>query len=257
MTLDESSLLRSLSAASRYSARDIADLLFLYMTGLHILRCDFEAAPFAQNYARKTISYNNWDQIRINSTDLYQLINILVEQSNQWTLHLKNQSSSRLLLQDISIDPHDIRQFLQNIAQGGFNSIKSGRLLLRFEQDLKISVTNYKSIRRIAADWELSHVDTEAKSLVVTRLLQAIRHRAFSGDLIHELTEMGHRQDLIIHGACDPETGKNCSEPAPTVSHATPTPKGPSLLKQLAIGAGLGVGAYILGKAMFGGRSHK
>jgi hypothetical protein len=252
--IKESSLLRSLSAASRYSARDIADLLLLYSIALHILRCDFEAAPFAQDYARHTISYHDWNHVRLSNTDLYQLLNILMAQQAEWTNRLKNHKASDLLLRDIYLDPVDVRQFLQNISKGGFNPTQSGRMLLHFEQDLRTEVSNYRSMRRIAADWTKSHVTTEDKSLVVTRLLQAMRHKALQGDLLRALEDLARRQQLELKDVCNPETGGNCGA-APTAL-APVGAKPPSLLKQLAVGAGLGVGAYLLGKAIFG-RDHK
>jgi hypothetical protein len=246
--ISESSLFKSLSMAHRYTARDMADLLFLYMLALHILRCEFESAPLARDYARSTLSLGNWDHVRINNTDLYQLLNVILAQNPGWTVHLRNPSASNLLLADLTLDGHTVKQFLQNIAHAGFDADRSGRLLLKIEQQLRIAVTNYKSMRRIAADWMHSHVDTHAKSLVVTRLLQALRHRAVRGDLVVPITAMAQRNKLEITGACDPETGTNCAV-SPTVN----TAERPSLLKQLAVGAGIGVGAYLLGKAMFGG----
>ena len=248
LMINESSLFKSLSTASRYSARDIADLLFLYMLALHILRCEFESAPQARNYARTTLSLNNWDHVKINNTDLYQLLNIMLAQNPAWATSLRNPSASHLLLSDITLDDHTVKQFLQNIAQAGFDADRSGRLLLKMEQQLRIAVTNYKSMRRIAADWMHSHVDSHAQSLVVTRLLQALRHRAVRGDLIVPITDLAQRNKLEIKGACDPETGSNCASTATAAA-----PAQPSLLKQLAVGAGLGVGAYLLGKALFGG----
>ena len=253
--ISESSLLRSLNAVSRYSARDIADLLLLYAIALHILRSDFEAAPFAQDYARHTITYHDWNHVRLNSTDLYQLLNILMAQQAQWTNRLKNHTASDLLLKDIYLDPVDVRQFLQNIAKGGFNPTLSGRMLLHFEQALHVQTSNYRSMRRIAADWNQSHVTTEAKSLVVTRLLQAMRHKAVQGDLLRPLEDLARRQQLELTNVCNPETGANCDTPAAQVLPTTT--KSPSLLKQLAVGAGLGLGAYLLGKTMFGSRDHK
>jgi hypothetical protein len=119
------------------------------------------------------------------------------------------------------------------------------------ERALKISTSNYKSMRRILADWPQPHVTTDAKSLVMTRLLQAIRAKAHRGELMPELERLSKIRKWEIVNACDPETGKNCD----SSQMPSGVKKPPSLLKQLAVGAGLGVGAYLLGKAMFGGNT--
>lgn len=253
MNLHESSLLHSISSARRYNALDIADLCFLYMITLHILRCEFEFAPMARAYAHKTLGSGDFSHVHIHNTDLYQLLNILLAQNVLWTQELKNAEASSTFLSDIYLNQSDVIKFLRNIQQGGFNPDMSSRLLLKMENQLRISVTNYKSVRRIASDWTEAHVDKHAKALVVTRLLQALRHKAFSGDLRIQLEKLAHKQDLEYKDACDQETGKNCTiTPTPVVKQ-----KSSSLLKQLAVGAGLGVGAYLLGKAMFGPKERR
>jgi len=255
MNLQESSLLHSLSSLKRYNAKDIADLCFLYMVALHILRSEFEFAPQARSYASKTLGSGDFQHIRLNKTDLYQLLNILLAQDILWTDKLQNPSASHTFLTDIYLNHDDVVLFLRNIQQGGFNPTQSARLLLKMENQLKISVTNYKSVRRIASDWNKAHVDKHAKSLVVTRLLQALRHKALQGDMRVPLEQLADSQDLEYKDACNQETGANCGISA----HVPPTKKQkkPSLLKQLAVGAGLGVGAYLLGKALFAPKDRK
>ena len=256
MKLAESNLLHSISSARRYNARDIADLCFLYMVTLHILRCEFEFAPQARSYAHKTLGSGDFSHVHINNTDLYQLLNILLAQNVLWTQELKNPQASNTFLSDIYLNQSDVIKFLRNIQKGGFNADMSARLLLKMEQQLRINVTNYKSVRRIASDWTEAHVDNHAKTLVVTRLLQALRNKAFSGDLRKHLEKLAVTQGLEYKDACDQETGKNCIVSTAPTTHLI-APKQPSLLKQLAVGAGLGVGAYLLGKAMFGPKGNK
>lgn len=255
MTLQESSLLQSLNSLKRYNAKDIADLCFLYMVALHILRSEFEFAPQARSYASKTLGSGDFQHIHLNKTDLYQLLNILLAQDILWTDQLQNPSASHTFLTDIYLNHDDVVKFLRNIQQGGFNPTQSARLLLKMENQLKVSTTNYKSVRRIASDWNKAHVDKHAKTLVVTRLLQALRHKALQGDLRVPLEQLAHAQNLEYKDVCNQETDANCGV-SPRMS-PTKKEKRPSLLKQLAVGTGLGIGAYLLGKAMFAPKDKK
>jgi hypothetical protein len=248
MNLQESSLLHSLSSLKRYNAKDIADLCFLYMVALHILRSEFDFAPQARSYASKTLGSGDFQNIRLNKTDLYQLLNILLAQDILWTDQLQNPSASHTFLTDIYLNHDDVVKFLRNIQQGGFNPTQSARLLLKMENQLKVSTTNYKSVRRIASDWNKGHVDKHAKSLVVTRLL-------LQGDLRVLLEQLAQSQNLEYNDACNQETGANCGVSAQMSS--TKKEKKPSLLKQLAVGTGLGIGAYLLGKALFAPKDKK
>jgi hypothetical protein len=248
MNLDESKLLPTLRNINRYSARDVADLAFCYMLALHMCRQEFETAPWVRLYATTSLSVNGWHTTNLNRTDLYQFLTVLISQTPTWTHNLRNPDASDLLLKQIRVNPHSVERFLHNLQQVSFDPELSGRLLLQMERDLKITTSNYKSMRRILTDWHMDHVDTEAQCLVMTRLLQALRAKALRGDVIARLQSLARDRDWEIHHACDPETGKNCG-----ITANTTTPKKPSLLKQLAVGAGLGVGAYLLGKALFGG----
>jgi len=250
MSIVESKLLQNFSKINKYSARDVADLAFCYMLALHMCRQEFETAPWVRQYATTTLSTNGWHMTNLNRSDLYQFLTVLISQTHTWTHYLRNPDASDLLLQQMHVDPHTVERFLHNLQHVNFDPELSGRLLLQMERDLKITTSNYKSMRRILTDWHLDHVHTEAQCLVMTRLLQAIRAKAAQGDVINKLQTLARDRDWEIHHACDPETGKNCGGTVTTVGSAE---KKPSLLKQLAVGAGLGVGAYLLGKALFGG----
>lgn len=246
--ISESRLLPNLSRVSRYSARDVADLAFCYMLALHMCRQEFETAPWCRQYAQRTLDANDWHTTNLNKTDLHQLLNVLIGQSHAWVSYMKNAHASELLLQEIHVDPHVVERFLHNLQHVTFDPELSGRLLLQMERGLKIQTSNYKSMRRILSDWHLDHVDTEAQSLVTTRLLQMLRAKALGGDVITKVEELSKARNWEITHACDPETGRNCD----AITTSVPA-KRPSLIKQLAIGAGLGVGAFLLGKALFSG----
>lgn len=257
--IKESSLFSSFSSVNRFNARDIADLTFLYLITLHVLRAEWSSAPFAKHYASQTMAFGGFDDAHLSNTDLYQLLTITLHHSKNFTSHLKNPQASETLIHDLMLDSHDVMRFLKNIAGSRYDDHLAAMLLLRFERELRIGVTNYKSVRRICSDWNSSHIDDEAKSLAVTRLLQAMRNRALRGDLIQPLQRMAKEQKLEIAQACDPETGKNCSISNTSYAGAQQQKQGMGLLKKLAVGAGLGVGAYYLGKALAGGsgREHK
>jgi len=239
--IKESTLLQNLSSARNFNARDLADLAFLYMIGLHILRLDFEHAPWATHYAARSTS-QDWQHARPSGTDLYQLLHLLLT-ANQDHWSLRDPAASSTLLGDLELNPLDFNLFLRNVQHKPYDEDLARRLLLRAEKTLRIQNSNYRSVRRIAGAWSSSEVDTEAKSLAVTRLLQALNHRAHRGEIVRPLEQMAREQRLSLSAVCNPETGKGCD--------TTTSEKTPSLLGQLARTAGLTVGAYLLGKALF------
>lgn len=238
--ITESKLFPNLSRINKYSAKDVADLTFGYLLTLHMFRQEFEMAPWSIDYARKSMDAT-WKHTNLSKTDLYQFLNVLLHKSHTWTYYFKDQDASDLFLNELHLDVHVVQKFLHNIEQVNFDPENSGRLLLQLERDLKITTSNYKSMRRILSDWHMDHVTTEAKRLVITRLLHMMRAKAALGDITSRLQKFATQGDWEIPHTCDPETGEHCDSPSK-----------PSLIKQLALGAGLGVGAYMLGKALFG-----
>ena len=244
-SIRESSLLQSLSSIKRYNARNVADLTFLFLITLHVLRSEWSSAPNAKLYASQTLAFGNWIDVKSSNTDLYQMLVILMSHKEYVTNLLQNHKASDALIHDIDLDPSDIKRFLRNIASSTYDFNLASRMLYQLERDLRITTTNYKSVRRICSDWNTSHIDDEAKMLAITRLLQALKAKAPNGDLTRQLDALAHHEKLILANACNPETGKNCQV---DTQHSKL-----GLLKQLALGAGLGIGAYYVGRALAGG----
>jgi len=234
----ESRLLPSLSSIKRFSARDTADLCFLYVVALHTLRVNPPTQDWARRYAQRTKS--NWYAFSGSNTDLHQLLSVLLDHRSDLKTRAKDPRRSTPVFDSIALDDYDVQRFLQNVQSSRYDESLARQLLMRFENQLRITVTNYRSVRRITSDWTRPHVTHEAKSLAVTRLIQALETRARNGDVLPLLKQLAKIEQLLIKDACNPETGENCE---------TPTPK-MGLLKQLAIATGIGVGAFMLGRAL-------
>lgn len=242
--LDENWLFRA-KRMSDFSARDIADLAFLYMVSLHILRCEFETAPFAVKYARQTNSHSNFKAADRNNTDLYQFLNILSDPTGHASQELGQEEANEIFWHSLRFNPNLVRQFLSNIVAGDYNEARQKSLLFNLETQLHITTSNYKSMRRIAVDWNSHEVMTEAQKLVVTRMLQALRAKARRGDLLPALERLAERRNYELLRVCDPETGKGCG------NEPTEAPKSPTMgfLKSLALSAlAGGVLGHVIGK---------
>jgi hypothetical protein len=230
--LDENWLFR----AKRYkdfTAREIVDLAFLYMVALHILRCEYLSADWAVIYAKRTISRANFKNPDFNNTDLYQFLNMISDPTGNSSDQLAGGPKNELLWSEIRFNPNTIRVFLQNMAAKKYNIDAQKRLLFQIENQLHVTVSNYRSIRRIAVEWNTPQISAEAQKLSITRLLQAIRFKARRGDILPQLEKISQKNRFELFGVCDPETGSNCD-----VSDAAPVPKqGMGFLKSLALGA--------------------
>lgn len=238
MTLLESKLLPTLSGIGKFTARDAAELCFLYFIGLHTLRVNGSTEVYARHYVSQTKSTHY--AFTTTSTDLHQLISVLLEHRKDLKMRLKNPRQSQEMFELISLDEHTVQSFLNNIQSSHYNESLAAQLLMKLEQQLNIEVTNYRSVRRICSDWNRLHVSDEAKSLALTRLIQALERRSRVGDILPPLKKLANSENLLLKNVCNPETGENCDDAKPKLG----------LLKQLAIATGIGVGAFMLGRAL-------
>lgn len=241
-SLEENWLFR-VKTPSEFSVREIADLAFLYMIALHILRSEFETAPQAIGYAKITNNHANYKPVDKSNTDLYQFLNILSDPKSKIAAELANSQANDILWHEIKFNTTTVRQFLNNVINKNYDTAAQRRLLFQLENQLHITTSNYRSMRRIAVEWDSNEIDTVGQKMVVTRLLQALRAKARRGDLLPWLEKLSSLRQYELFKVCDPESGEGCgTEPVlPTKTNNM------SLLKSLALGA---LAGGIIGHAM-------
>lgn len=240
--LEENWLFRA-RKPQNFTGRDVADLAFLYMVTLHILRCEYDTAPFAINYAKRTNIHSNFRTVDRLSTDLYQFLNILNDTGGVVSQQLANQDANDVLWDEVRFNPTTVKQFLSNVASAKYNSDAQKRLLFQIENQLYVTVSNYRSMRRIAVEWNGPLISAESQKLVITRMLQALRAKARRGDILPSLEKVSSRNRYELKKVCNPETGEGCdanekSSGTPRTATAEKPPKERiGLLKSIAIGA--------------------
>jgi hypothetical protein len=249
-TLDENTLFKS-KRPHDFNAKDMAELAFLYLIALHIMRSEYETALFAQRYAKRTMVHGNFDHADSNNTDLYQFLNVLRDHDSLIGKALSHPDTNELFWKEVHFSGSTARQLLSQIANSHYDGTLAKRLLMQLEQQFHITNTNYRSVRRLAGEWDTGHLDTEQKKLTVTRLLQAVRAKARRGDLLASLEHVANSNNYELTNVCDPETGKNCGisyVPGP-VAAVKKQSSNFGFIKNLAVVAGIAAADHLLRKA--------
>ena len=241
--LNENTLFRSRKITS-YNLREVTDLFFLWCVSLHILRQEYETAPWAYRYAQQTSNHGTFYNIDISNTDLYQALWVL---SNYEKGNSKfNNDADELLWHNMYYNSNTVIRFLKNCTNAKYNVNLQRSLLLQLEQQLHITTNNYRSLRRLCVEWNTGQIDTQAKQLVVTRLLQALRYKARRGEVLPQLEKLANLKHYELTNVCNPETGETNDHKDLIIK---PTPQ-MSLFKKLAIAAAaVGSTALLLSKA--------
>ncbi len=200
-TLNESTLVRGEKDLKKFSSRDVADLIFLYFVSLYILSREFSSAPFAIKYAGKTLGAGDIDVMRSSGTDLHVLMHVLFGKMNMSSFNnLKDPEANKVFINTLNFDWSRAKKFLNDISN---KSDVNKRFLLELEEMLQIKTSDYKSLRRVAIEWDdLQEQDRQA---AMTRLLMALRSRANKSDLLAALEKLSKERKLEIAGARNPE----------------------------------------------------
>lgn len=178
--LSESSLFPSKASLERYKAKQIGELTFLYLCAMRIAFLEEETSRWAREYARKTVTWGNFDQWRNNATDLYVLLHALKpeqhEQGAGW----------------YPLNHKLVLGWLKETAMGHPHDEQTRRLLVRLDFDLRISDVAMRSLRRMIMDWPT--LDSSDKKLALTRLHLMLRSRAPKSEILDHVKYLMDRE---------------------------------------------------------------
>lgn len=191
-TITESNILnKSILGTSKYSARDFADIFFLYLCAIRILKAEFYGASAISSYLKGCSLQANGS---LKGNDLDVLINLLFSDRAATQVKFKDPEESAHFLQSLTFNMPALRTFISNSAAGTQNLELDRRFLLYAENQLKIDSTQLMSIRRLCSEWEMENESD--KVLVFTRLIQNFRSRIKKADILPILETVAKKAKL-------------------------------------------------------------
>lgn len=196
--LNESSQYRTRFSLANVTPRTIADHAFIDMIVLWILYNEYDYAPIAMEYARKTTLFGNFDAYRQSSTDLYMTLHILVSKNVSL---VKHDESAKVFMDRLHLNTNQIMVYFKKITNNDLTSLYARQFLQKIERDLKIEDSNYRSVRRLAQNWGL--LTNYQKSLVATKILQFYSFNASRSELNHLMTELAQNKGFILENLED------------------------------------------------------
>lgn len=125
--LTEARYLRNPADASGYSEYDIANTFFEHMLMLQQMR--YENPEAAAAYAKKTLQYQTFTQVRTGATDLHNLASILANQSKYGD---KLTSTGNVYLDELKF-----KRYLRDVASGKLNKAQDRQLFMSMQRNLQ------------------------------------------------------------------------------------------------------------------------
>lgn len=200
-SLSESKLLSSTSSYRKYTAKQIAELVYLHVIGLRILASEPLTQAWAHDYAVRSARYLGFTKWYQNATDLHLLLHALISED----VELKMPEKSLEFKETLYFDETEIKRWLKDMCRGHINEPHTRSLFLHMDGQFQIKDSSMKAIRRIVQDWPRN--TQRQKQLAMTRLLQIMRNRCRLSDVLVQLNHLAEELKLELENVANRETG--------------------------------------------------
>lgn len=214
-SLNESRLYRTRQQLDAADMRGVMDFAFNTIVTLHILASDPKTAPIAQQYAIRTLANGaNFKQYRQGGSDLYQALHKIMSDPAVGN----------------RVPDMQLKQYLRQMAAGK-PAAGSGSFLMRLERGLAINESQYKSMRRLAADW--AKLNSSQRGLVATKMLHYYRTHAIRSELYEPFRAYAKGGGMVLQN----------------IDNAEKTTVAKRIAAKAAVGAAAFTGGFVAGRA--------
>lgn len=180
---------------------DCKERAYLSMLCLEVLRRFPKYAPRAVIYAQKTKD-RNYEYFRVHATDLYNFVYFLLGDSEALS-KLKDPGAALQMRKTTTFPQMAFNRYIAKLASGSAPDANDQQTLVSIENALKITNSDYKSIRR--AVFSFDRLPKFDQKKLVTRLLYAVRAKLRSSDIISDLEQLAADKNLEVPTIQDPE----------------------------------------------------
>jgi len=187
--LTEARYLRNPADATGYSEYDIANTFFEHMLMLQQMR--YENPEAAAAYAKKTLQYQNFTQVRTGATDLHNFAAILANQNKYGD---KLTSTGNVYLDELKF-----KRYLRDVASGKLNKAQDRQLFMSMQRNLQIRNSLLKNARRIAQDY--GSATNQERKAVAQRMINTNRQdQKYRSDMFRPYAATTVSQGLVSGG---------------------------------------------------------
>lgn len=170
--LQEARYIRIPRNAAGHTMADLGETFFEHMIMLQQLR--FENPEMAAKYAKDTLKFYDFSNVRSGATDLHNLASIIMNPSK-----FADTVGSG---EGLSIPGMGFRRYLRDVKSGNVNVGLDRQFFLTMEKSLGIKNGILKRMRRIVQDYSLA--TPQERKMVSTRLMLHFRQdRRFMSDI--------------------------------------------------------------------------
>lgn len=190
-SLGEARMYKSREQIKREGARSVTDHLFVSILSLYAMSNNYNYAPVAKEYAKKTMQLGNFNNPSPSGTDLYQTLFTLGKPAG-----LLNSEQDNLLLNKVKVDHRKIKRFLQGVQTGRITQGEAQAFFFKLEKDLAIEDPKLRAARRLTQNW--NSITSQQQQLAASQFMKYFRLEARRSDLFPLFSKFANDNNLVV-----------------------------------------------------------
>jgi hypothetical protein len=189
--LGEARMFKTREQIKSEGARSITDHLFVSLLSLYAMSNDYNYAPVAKEYAKRTAQLGGFNRPSPSGTDLYQTVYTLGKPEG-----LLGSEKDAMLLGKVKLDQTRIKQFLKKIEIGNVTPGEAQAFFFKLERDLAIQDPKLRAARRLTQNW--NSLTSAQQQLVATQIGKYYRIDARRSDLHPLFSSFAKDNGLVV-----------------------------------------------------------
>jgi len=200
--LTEARMTRNSNNQRMLTYTDCKERSYLIILMMQVMRHYKSYRPIVGHYAHKTVMYRDYDRLRVDGTDLYNLF-YFVKGDETAIGKLKDPGSATIARRNTLLGVGNLNGYLRRMKSLETPTSVDNKDLFQLERDLNITNSDYKTLRRRISSYS---TDTQKeRELTVTRLLFAGRSKLSDSDFLHHFSKLALDKNLEDLNRTDPE----------------------------------------------------
>lgn len=190
-SLGEARMYKTRDQIKREGARSVTDHLFVSLLSLYAMSNDYNYAPVAKEYAKRTTQLGGFNNPSPSGTDLYQTLFTMNKPGG-----LLDNEKDQLLLNKVRVDYPKIKRFLMGVQTGRVTPGEAQAFFFKLERDLKIEDPKLRAARRLTQNW--TTLTTQQQQLAASQFLKYFRLEARRSDLFPLFNKFASDNNLAV-----------------------------------------------------------
>ena len=200
--LTEARMTRNSNNQRMLTYTDCKERAFLIIMMMQAMRHYRQYRDIVGHYAHKTVMYREYDRLRVDGSDLYNLFYFITGDEKALG-KLKNPGSAKTERRRVLLSVGNVNGYLRRMKRREKPESVDDKDLFQLERELGIINSDYKTLRRRLSTFS---TDTQKeRELTITRLLFAGRAKLSDSDFLHHFTKLALDKNLEDFTKTDPE----------------------------------------------------